>query len=116
MEKSGRFELGTVLVGVSAAFIFSAVKVALPTGLGAPRPAADESRGGQGSGLRQADLAKLYDKELIAVAGPAGATPDELVRTILQDPTIPRHIRAPFAALAKTKAPRLLAHTAATDL
>ena len=104
MEQSGRFELGTVLVGVSAALLFSAIRVALPS-----------TRSSVAGHLTQRDLRRLYDEELIAVAGPAGASPDELVRTILQDPTIPSRIRAPFAALAKTKAPHLLAHAVTTD-
>mgnify|MGYP001592749277 CR=1 FL=1 len=57
----------------------------------------------QQAAITYEDLDRLFDRELVAVAGPADATPEELIETILADPSLPTHIRAPFVKLANTK-------------
>ena len=62
MQRVGSVVFGALVVGVCGApLFFSAGKVALPTGLWAPRLAADESRGGQGSGLRAVRVITVED-------------------------------------------------------
>ena len=106
MWRAGRIVFGVVLVGVSAALFFSAAKVALPS-----RPGTSERLAWArpvSSPISQADLDQLFTEELVTVVGPAGSHPEELVQTILEDATLPSHIRAPFVVLARAKAPQLL--------
>ena len=49
------------------------------------------------------DVNRVCEKTFIILAGPADASPEELVTTLLADPTLPRNIRAPFAALVEAK-------------
>ena len=49
------------------------------------------------------DVNRVCEKTFITLAGPADASPEELVMTLLADPTLPHNIRAPFAALVEAK-------------
>lgn len=68
-------------------------------------PGADQ---GQGAGLTWVDLERIAKEHFVAVGGPPGATPEDLVRVIIASPDLSSHIRGPFVALAKAKAPHLL--------
>lgn len=116
-QRAGRLSLGILLGVISAGFILSIIvasKVALSEANQPPEPKRLASvttplTPPPGTGLTAHDLDQLFQEERIAVVGPAGSTPEELIETILQDPTLPRRIRDPFVALVKAKAPHLLA-------
>lgn len=127
MVKTERFVLGVALTGISAAFFLTAAGEALPQEreeVGVMRSEKGVQMTGQPmlvmtspqSGLRvqsrltvtDDDLRQIADQHLVHVAGPAEATPEQLVETIIADAGLPSRIREPFVKLAERKAPYLL--------
>lgn len=135
-RQAGRIVFGGVLVVVSALLFLSAAKVALSSrtdgseslqpqvdprlkqklfktpSTSQPNQAhakgSDPSQGVRPLVVSQDDFDRVFREDLVAVASPAGSTPDEVLATILESRTLPQHIRAPFVALAKARAPHLV--------
>lgn len=57
------------------------------------------------------DVTEAGSDYLMTVTSPEGYSPEEVLKTILESPQLPKHIRRPFVELAKVKAPHLLSET-----
>ena len=125
-QQAGRIVFGGLLVVVSTLLFLSAAKVALSSrtdssGSESLQPQVDPSLkqklfqtpptsqpDREHASLTQGDFERLFHEELVAVVSPAGSSAEEVLATILESRTLPQHIRAPFVALARTKAPHLV--------
>ena len=124
MVKRNRFMFGSVLVAISSVLFFCTAKEALSSQepgtmrskkyVASGKPMLRMTAKGSGRSILSSlavtreDLRQISDTDLISVASPADATPEEIVRTIVEDTSLPSHIREPFIKLAKAKAPHLL--------
>ena len=81
-----------VVVAVFTLLFFSHSKVALA----------------QQQSLTWHDIEDAGSEYLMTVTAPAGYGPEEVLKTILENPRLPVHIRQPFVELANVKAPHLL--------
>ena len=108
MKRLAPFVVGGIVLGVGASFFFDHAKVALPRNFAKRNFFHGTLRNTRHSAITQADLEQVFSEDFVAVAGPSGATPDELVRTVISDTWLPKEVRAPYVALAKAKAPQLL--------
>lgn len=57
------------------------------------------------------DVTEAGSDYLMTVTAPPGFSPEEVLKTILENPKLPAHIRQPFVELAKAKAPHLLSES-----
>ena len=57
------------------------------------------------------DVKDAGSEYLMTVTAPEGYSPEEVLKTILENPQLPVHIRQPFVELANVKAPHLLSET-----
>lgn len=62
--------------------------------------------------LDRQELDEAGSHYLMTISAPADATPEAILATILENPNLPKHIRDPYVALARAKAPHLLSEVA----
>lgn len=62
----------------------------------------------QSPALSWHDVQEAGSEHLMTVTAPPGYQPEDVLRTILENPKLPPHIRQPFVELARIKAPYLL--------
>ena len=93
MKNIGKGTAWVVLLGSALFFGFAEVALSQPP-------------------LARQELDQTGSEYLMTISAPDGATPEAILQTILENPKLPKYIRDPYVALARAKAPHLLAEVA----